>query len=437
MPSEQAKLLSAYVDGELSPRQRQAVERLVEQSPTARRLLRKLRLDAAQIQELPRKTLDADFADVVLERIAGHEPVRKVIVADLPSQRGAPIWVGLAAAAAVLLAVSAGSYWYFNETTEPVLSHQQVAAKDKPGDLAVKDKKDRIPNKNASDTRVVKGNSEVENKKAEGILNNPPDQDPKDSPNVKGPTEAILASPVPEMEMFQPRVPSVSLGGVLSLHQLEIGEFKGQLKAGQAIRLELPCRETTRAFTKIETAFKAGNTSLLIDQIAQVRLKLPKMKTNYVFYVEDLTPEELFLLLRNLSAEDKRADAKQKSEVLFDKLLMDPMSEANYKQLAQLLGVDPRSVPADKPKTPLGVDPKKPLSETTGNQVVQNLTGQGGPPRPDPTKPGAKPGDHLALALAYNPVRPHANSPEVKRFLESRKPGRAGTIQVVLVLRGT
>src|SRR5260221_1179250 len=111
------------------------------------------------------------------------------------------------------------------------------------------------------------------------------------------------------------------------------------------------------------------------------------MKTNFVFLVEDLTPEELFLLLRNLSAEDKRADSKQKSEVLFDKLLVDPMSEANYKQLAQLLGVDPRNVPGDKPKTPLGVDPKKPLSETTGNQVVQNLTGQGGPPRPDPNKP--------------------------------------------------
>ncbi len=40
------------------------------------------------------------------------------------------------------------------------------------------------------------------------------------------------------------------------------------------------------------------------------------------------------------------------------------------------------------------------------------------------------------LVLPYNPVRPKKDSAEVKRFLEERRPLRAGAIQVLLVLRG-
>jgi hypothetical protein len=438
MTSEQSKLLSAYVDGEVSPRQREAAERLVEQSPVARRLLRKLRLDAAQIRTLPRKKLDADFAEVILERIGEQAPVRKVTLAEEPMHRGAPIWVGLATAAAVLLAVSAGSYWYFNETADPSPSQRLVASKDKADNLANKEKKDRVEDKIGGDSSVAKNDKATPTEKDASTDNgnSAPIRNPKESTNDLNPRDTQLASPVPEMEMFQPKVPNVSLGKILSLHQLQLDEFKSQLKAGQTVRLELPCRETAKAFAKVDTAFKASKIDLLIDQIAQARLKLPKVKTNYVFFVEDVTQDELIKLLQHLSAEDKRVEGKQKADPLFDKLLVDPMSEAHHKQLSQLLGVDPRSIPM-KPKTPLGLDPKKPLSETTGAQVVQNLTGQGGTPRPDPNKPAAKPGEHLALALAYNPVRPFASSPEVKRFLESRKPGRSGTIQVLLVLRGT
>jgi hypothetical protein len=57
------------------------------------------------------------------------------------------------------------------------------------------------------------------------------------------------------------------------------------------------------------------------------------------------------------------------------------------------------------------------------------LAGQG--------RAGAKPvGEHTMLAMPYNPVRPHRDSAEVKRFLDERKPLRPGALQVLLVLRG-
>jgi hypothetical protein len=160
---------------------------------------------------------------------------------------------------------------------------------------------------------------------------------------------------------------------------------------------------------------------LVIDQIAQNRLKQAKAKTNYVFYADDLTPEELASLVQNLSAEDVKAEAKRKGDGLFDGLVVNRMSDADHKELKELLGVDPRQ--STKAAT---IDPKKPLSETTGDQVVQNLAGG---------KPVAK--GSLALALAYNPERPRPNSADIKRFLEGHKTPRTGTLQVLLVVRGT
>jgi hypothetical protein len=37
--------------------------------------------------------------------------------------------------------------------------------------------------------------------------------------------------------------------------------------------------------------------------------------------------------------------------------------------------------------------------------------------------------------MAYDPVQSSPGSPEIKRFLESRKPARPDTVQVLLVLR--
>jgi hypothetical protein len=91
-------------------------------------------------------------------------------------------------------------------------------------------------------------------------------------------------------------------------------------------------------------------------------------------------------------------------------------------------------VTATRSSAPLGVDVTRPLNEQTATQVTRSLEGQGG--RPDTGKPAVKAPERFALALAYNPVRPRSGSPEVKRFLDSRKPVRPGAVQVLLVLRG-
>src|SRR5437660_6571839 len=104
-----SELLTAYLDGELSARQQKAVLRLLRRSPEARRLLQQLQRDATAVRRLPARKLAADFPLKVLRAIAaqGLEPAG----ARAPARpRGIPAWVGAAAAAAILLAVTAGTF---------------------------------------------------------------------------------------------------------------------------------------------------------------------------------------------------------------------------------------------------------------------------------------------------------------------------------------
>src|SRR6476469_3787745 len=107
MLSDQLRqLLTAYVDGELTNRQRKAVQRLLRRSPEARALLRRLQEDARRLHALPRHQLGEEFTARVLRAVRQRQAERR----RRPAAREAtfPVWAGFAAAAAVLLAVSFG-----------------------------------------------------------------------------------------------------------------------------------------------------------------------------------------------------------------------------------------------------------------------------------------------------------------------------------------
>src|SRR5688500_3589014 len=119
LPPQSLDLLTAYVDGELSPRQRRAVERLLGRSAEARALLNRLQTDAAQLRRLPPAPAPADLASPVLGAIA-RRPLRP---ARQPAGRQPaqfPVWAGYAAAAAVLLIVAAATFFDYS-TAEPSL----------------------------------------------------------------------------------------------------------------------------------------------------------------------------------------------------------------------------------------------------------------------------------------------------------------------------
>jgi hypothetical protein len=445
LPDRYRALLTAYVDGELTPRQRRHAERLLRQSGEARELLRRLQEDARALRELPPVRPPADLAEAVLRGIAERRlgPARRRAARPVPAY---PEWAGLAAAAAVLLILGVASYFYFahafqRDTAAPLASHHpeapQLAPEVKHTDdsaVARRQEGDRKPPKDEG-AHEPPGPAP-----APAVVKAPAEKDGgrKPAPGPQGPPKPDAVLTDRNMEMFKLDEVQVALPVTLSVRDLEQDATRrkllDELGKDSAFRLELPCRDGTRAFERLQAVCKARHVGLHIDATAQARLKQPKWRTNYVVYLEGLTPDEWARLLRQLAQEDAKG-AHKPTDRQFDGLVLTRLTPRDHKELADLMGLDPTRT-SPKPAGPLGTDLHKPLSEQTAEQVAKALAGQGGA-RPQPGKPAAKAPEHLALVLAYNPVRPRPGSPEVKRFLDSRKPTKPGTVQVLLVLRGT
>jgi len=113
LPPHVQELLTAYVDGELSSRQRKAVQRLLQRSSRARKLYAQLKSDSRLLISLPRHKLGQDLSASVVDAILiqGLDRPRPAVPARSLSRVTA--WAGMAAAAALFLSVGTLSYVYF------------------------------------------------------------------------------------------------------------------------------------------------------------------------------------------------------------------------------------------------------------------------------------------------------------------------------------
>jgi hypothetical protein len=438
LPDRSRELLTAYVDGELTPRQLRHVERLLEESAAARELLGRLQEDAARLHGLNPPALDRDLSDLVVNAIRERrlQPGRRRHILRAPADFSTGAL--LAAAASVLLLVGMSAY-LFTVVGKP----EPVAPA---GQTAEKDPKVTPPGPNDTEPaggREEKPTQETTQPKAPRVARGGPDGRPLVGPpapqraTTTGPpaAEAPVTDRMPEL--FQPERVEVTLPVVLPLADLSgeavRGKLLAELRKDSAFRIELPCRNAGRAFDRVQAALRTRDFGLVIDQDAQARLRQPLLKTNYIIFAEDVASEDLAAVLYEANVLDHKG---KPSEAQLAHLVLTRLSKEHHKQLSDLLGVDPISVPP-RPAGPLGMDPHKPLTELTAGQVADALSGT--PAKGATSGSGAaRPPSRQALALAYNPVpvRPRAGSPEVRRFLDARKPARAGTLQILLILRG-
>lgn len=430
----QLELLTAYVDGELNEAQRLQARKLQEQFPEARRLVEQLEQDADSLRRLPVPPLDRDLAPPILESIIRRptiQPRRRAFSTASPF----PAWAGLAAAAAVLLSLGAMTYLYFaaafpGDQGEPI-AHIQ-------------------PNDDIKEEELPEAPEPVTPKRE-----SPPAKDTRPEPRPESPSRlpAVAEKPLekpetrpdrpippplaaPSMEQFELKMVQIQPPTVLRLRELDQEHSRARLLAELGkepfVRIELPCRNASRAFERVQSAGKE-QMNFLVDQFAQTRLKNSHMRTHYAIYAEDLTAEELTHLLKQIAAEDTKA-AKHPSDVNFDRIVITRLVNGERKELTDLLGFDPTQPFSNRPLGPLGTDPSKPLSDLTAAQVAEKLAGQGGSAssRSMTKLPGRN-----ALVVSRYPQRGKSPSLEIKRFQDKRKPARPGTVQLLLVLHST
>lgn len=445
LPDRYRQLLTAYVDDELSSRQRRHVARLLRRSPEARELLLKLQADAQALRQLPRPVLPADFAEPVLHTIAERRlkpGQRRIASIPSPSSWVAPL-ASWAAAASVLLILGMASYLYFAASL-PQPPGTEMAKKEpapppttldpRPRDSAV------VQPERAPTLPVERSHPKIDLP----VAMNPPASVKPDPDKARPNTPDKQATPsrhetalTDRLEMFRFERVADLLPVIVNLSDLEQESQRkkllAELRKDSNYRVELPCSHGTKAFERVQRAAKTLHFDLIIDKPAQERIKL-KWRTSYVVYLENVTPDELTSLVRQIVAEDRKSAANKPAEAQLDRLVLSRMTAQHRKELSTLLGIDPTTT-VPSATGPLGTELHKPLSDLTAQQLGKALAGQGGPPRPESGKPAPKPPEHRALVLAYNPVRPSPGSDEIKLFLDSRTPARPGTLRVLLVLR--
>jgi hypothetical protein len=442
LPDREYELLTAYVDGELSMRQRKAVQRLIRKSPEARALLRRLRADADTIRHLPRRKLGADFPLQVLATIADRRLQPGATPA--PTRRaGWPVWAGWAAAAAILLAVSAAAYVSF-----PLL-HK----KDKPGEAVVQKPKPATPERQPHDKRdasahdqpvdVVKRPQPSDLRDSRKDDSHPPDRKPptdnrkpprKDVPRP-GPHDWLASGGNPKLPPIT--VPNLSL--FLPLRELGQKQNQEKLRAkfhkDDAVHVQLLCRDTGKALNELRGVLKNRGIQLIVEQKARARLKDRRVPTVYVVYAENLKPEELTVILRQLGQVDQRVAVRNKAPEQIGDVMIAGLSPKFREYFTKILGAPPSPPPANK--NPRGSGLRKSEVGDPEDGPVQRAQGK------DANQPGAaKPAEKVeraALVLAYHEdnsdVNPQVSrSKDVKQFRAGRQPRIPGTLQVVFML---
>ncbi len=346
------------------------------------------------------------------------------------SQRLLP-WISIATAASVIIIVSLFSFIYF------VASEKQMANLPEP---------DRA---NAKVAPTVKNPPKIETKNVNGdrVIVKPVEKEPAEEPSTlvkempaaiepelitvrprpATNTDNIVATPTqPELEPF--RVVKIRLPLLLELKDLDQQyprqKLREELKRDEVIRVDLFCKENSRAAELLNAAFKARGQQLLIDGIAQDRLKR-KQKSDYVYFTESMTAEEIAQLLEQLGADDKKAELKKAGDGQFDRFMLAPFLPADVAELAKALGVPVSQVKLPKPKALSSIDPRRSLESVTAAQLAANLP-----------KAGARAGDKLTLVLPYGLTNHFPqNSKEIKSFLDKRSERKPNTLPLMLVLQ--
>src|SRR5262245_29676822 len=104
------RLLTAAVDGELDQVERRALQKVLQQSEDARQLYQQLKRDSGVLRGLPRQSLPPHFSCNVLQAIGASTHATPSSIGNSPKRFSLPLWANLTAAAAVMIAVCAGTY---------------------------------------------------------------------------------------------------------------------------------------------------------------------------------------------------------------------------------------------------------------------------------------------------------------------------------------
>lgn len=427
-------LLTAFVDGELSRREKRHAIRLLRKSREARALYRKLREDAEKLRSLSTPPLPIDLSDSVLTELSRRQ-LRRIRRELQTEPHHVPSWLGVAMAASVLLVVGLASYWFFATTnTSPPVDGGTIVQDDRPAPSPeqIDPPVPPTPEDNPPDHQPANpGMGEPDKPDGDTPVDPEPSPAPPKPPKVQDPKPVGPIFGATPGDRHELKMVDVVPPAILNFQQLDEKETRNTLQRyleqGTGFRLEIPCRDGTANMKLLENIAGRHDLGFIHTPLAQMRLTKSQWKTSYLLYMENVTPTELVGLLHQLQMKDKK-NAKKPGDALFKDLVVSKLTSFDRKELVDLSGVDL----LDNSVGPLGVDLRTPLPDQTADQLALSLTRKNGAaPRASPARDEPS---RFALTFAYN-IAQLAPKAEVQRYLASRQALQPGGLQVVLVFR--
>jgi hypothetical protein len=416
MLSEADKLLiTAAVDGELTPDEGRAFEFLVATSKPAAALYDALAEDRDRLAGLPKVSAPATLYPSIfaqLQALPSVEPTR-------PRQPARRSWLPVATAASFLLAVASGTYWFAStgdgRNPRPTAAKQVQQLPKEGAKIAPPVKPTATPNAVATEEPLV---SPIPDPPVSPAVVAKTDRTEPKPEAVPTPGANVMAAPVgSEVKAFD-RV-DVKLPLLMPFVDLSREESQTALRAHlnrePATRIDLFAKDSARAAEALVAAGKGANVNVIVDTIAGERMKR-KMPSTWVVYTDALTADEAAKWLA--AAATKQAAETSPDGQVFGPVHVLPTGQQEQKDTLAMLNVDLAAV-AKKPKDAANGH----VAAKTLDQVAAAIQ------KTDPPK--------AAILLTYQPaVRLHPSlSKDVKHFHEARGNRGPNTVPVFIVIR--
>jgi len=466
MTDDLLRLLTAGLDGELTPAESQQLRQLLESSAEAQRIFAKLQADSARLRALPlvppppglKHRVMARIAALTSPNVALHRPVAAPVTeparrpwaadrrTDGPAQRRS--WLPYVIAASVFLVIMTSSFLYFLEQDTPTTArstHRPPAASRSGAEDPRWD--DWLPVDSHPRPSVPLGSERATQSTKHAAQRLParsetPNRNPAEglalAPEPRPVRAALVGSgfiPDTHFDLVDVRVPFLQ-----QLVDFERDDtrfrFVAELSLDPAFRIDLFVRNPGRSVELFREAASASGVNVLIDANTS-RLLAKRQITALAVYCESLTAADLAGLLSRLSFEDTKVTPR-----VFGAVHVVPATTSDAADLKNLLGIDPgwfKRPNPDRPDLnsnerndkPPARDPSKPLSSGTADHIVKSVSGGSNSPH-GPTA------EKLAVLCGWQPVvsrTPPGSSAEVKQFLAKRGERKPGATPVLIILR--
>lgn len=317
------QLLTAFVDGELSPRQREAVVRLLKESAEARELLRQLQENAHRIKQLPQHAVQPSLVDAVLQAIAQKQAQPKQ---PAPSRGARRRWLPyLAASLAASLLIGVIGILFWKAMTEPDVRPVDIA-KNPEREVKPEPKPELVPAPTP--------------KKPNPLLS-----------DMIAETFRGFGAPLPIEKPFAAAFRDFQKDVVA-------GELSRELNRDKALQLDITVKSNTVAMQRLKEVLKHRGISIVTDPAAEKKLQdKNQARVEYLVFAENLTPDEMTKMMSELGetfvvglkTSEKRVESPYKS------VTVTPIAKDDRQRVAKLLGVAPSAI---EPKERKDVKPE-------------------------------------------------------------------------------